>query len=149
MYVYKGIIRYLSIMVILKLHKIRVYILMSISAFVLGGCATYTENGELVRHHFGYVKVITPAVHAPDAAVRMLEVKTYGLWASVDGRSGGEDNRGYGFGLGYQYDRRDHIPLDCRVVVRVGTQDKFTEFMESIKKSENREEGICVVRDSE
>jgi len=52
-------------MLILKLCKKYLLLVTISSAFFIAGCASYTENGELVRHHFGYVKVITPAVHAP------------------------------------------------------------------------------------
>jgi len=69
-------------------------------SILVSGCTTYSENGELVRHHFGYVKVITPAIHAPEAAVRSLEVETYGLWMNIDGRTNGEDAKGYGAGIG-------------------------------------------------
>jgi len=119
------------------------------SFFLIGGCASYTENGELVRHHFGYVKVITPAVHAPEAAVRSLEVETYGIWVNVDSRSEGENIRGYGAGLGYQYDRRDFIPLDCRVVIRVKNQEDFKKILKEIQNNENKEGGICIIRDSQ
>ncbi len=119
------------------------------SALLIAGCASYTENGELVRHHFGYVKVITPAVHAPEAAVRSLEVETYGIWVNVDSRSESENIRGYGAGLGYQYDRRDFIPLDCRVVIRVKTQEDFKKILKEIQNNENKEGGICIIRDSQ
>ena len=61
---------------------------------LLGGwnmvaCTRYLDSGEMVRHHFGYVKVITPAVHAPETAVRVLDIETYGIWSYWDTRSQG------------------------------------------------------------
>lgn len=135
-------------MLILNLYKTYLLLVIISSAFLIAGCASYTENGELVRHHFGYVKVITPAVHAPEAAVRTLEVETYGIWVNVDSRSESENIRGYGAGLGYQYDRRDFIPLDCRVVIRARTQEDFRNILKEIQTNENKEGGICIIRDS-
>jgi hypothetical protein len=125
-------------------------VISAITSFILlSGCTTYTENGELVRHYFGYVKVITPAVHAPEAAVRSLEVETYGIWVYLDGRSGSERGRGFGTGFGYQYDRRDFIPLDCRVVIRAKNREDFKHFLEEIQNIERKEGGICIIRDSQ
>ncbi len=117
-------------------------------SILISGCTTYTDNGELVRHHFGYVKVITPAIHAPEAAVRSLEVETYGVWMNIDGRAGSEDTKGYGAGVGYQFDRRDFIPLDCRVVIKAKNQEDINFILNQIKNNGNREKGICVIRDS-
>lgn len=115
---------------------------------ILFGCASYNENGELVRHHFGYVKVITPAIHAPDAAVTSLEIETYGVWLNTDTRNSLSNTYNYGVGVGYQYDRRDFIPLDCRIVVRIKTKNEFNRFMELISHNISREEGICIIRGS-
>jgi hypothetical protein len=128
----------------IKLYKIALFIIV----IFMAGCASYTENGELIRHHFGYVKVITPAIHAPEAAVTSLEVETYGIWMSTDSRSATEYTQGYGAGLGYQYDRRDFIPLDCRVVIRIKTKNEFNDFIKQINHDKNMEEGICIIRDS-
>jgi hypothetical protein len=135
------------IMYIFNLCKKYLLLATISSAFFIAGCATYTENGELVRHHFGYVKVITPAVHAPEAAVRSLEVETYGIWVYMGGHSGSEQIRGFGTGFGYQYDRRDFIPLDCRVVIRVKNQEDFKKILKEIQNNEHKEGGICIIRD--
>ena len=116
---------------------------------LISGCATYSDNGELVRHHFGYVKVITPAIHAPGAAVRSLEVETYGVWVNIDGRTDSKYTKGYGAGIGYQYDRRDFIPLDCRVVIRAKNKEDIKYILSQIKINGNMEKGICIIRDSE
>ena len=136
-------------MLIFNLYKKYLLLVTISSTFLIAGCASYTENGELVRHHFGYVKVITPAVHAPEAAVRSLEVETYGIWLNVDSRSASENIRGYGTGLGYQYDRRDFIPLDCRVVIRTKTQEDFKNILKEIQNNKKKEGGICIIRDSQ
>jgi len=125
----------------------KLYLIVLLSVLV-SGCTTYSENGELVRHHFGYVKVITPAIHAPEAAVRSLEVETYGVWMNIDGRTNGEDTKGYGSGIGYQFDRRDFVPLDCRVVIRAKNQESIQYILSQIGTHENKEKGICVIRDS-
>jgi len=119
-----------------------------LAASALTGCTQYRDSGELVRHHFGYVKVITPAVHAPEAAVRALEVETYGLWVNVDTRARGEDAMGVGTGLGYHRDRRELIPLDCRVVVRLPTQDAIREFVAMLAELDSEGRGICAIQDS-
>lgn len=132
------------------INKKMIYKILAIFPCIfIAGCTTYTDNGELVRHHFGYVKVITPAIHAPDAAVRSLEVETYGVWVNIDGRSNGGDNSVYGAGLGYQYDRRDFIPLDCRVVIRAKNRADIQYILNQIQTNENKEDGICIIRDSE
>ena len=112
----------------------------------MNGCTTYTENGELIRHHFGYVKVITPAIHAPETAVRSLEIETYGIWMYTDSRGEKqvEDARGHGIGLGYQFDRRDFIPLDCRLVIWADSQKDIDDLLE--KLNTNNKEKLCIIR---
>jgi len=90
---------------------IRNSILILATLTLVTGCTTIRESGEMVRHYFGYVKLITPAIHAPDAAVRVLEVENHGVWVVIDRRPIAEDATGYGAGLGYRRDRRELIPL--------------------------------------
>lgn len=113
----------------------------------LAACTQIRDSGELVRHYFGYVKVITPAVHAPEAAVRVLEVENYGVWVSVDRRPQNEDAAGYGAGFGFRRDRRELIPLDCRVVVRLFTQEQMDTFLKLLDEAVQSKEGICVIQD--
>jgi hypothetical protein len=108
---------------------------------------TYRDDGALVRHHFGYVKVVTPAVHAPDAAVRVLDIETYGVWLSSDSRSKGEDLRGHAFGMGWQRDRRELIPLDCRLVFRVESKDQLEDFLDDLEANAATREGLCLIQD--
>jgi len=110
-------------------------------------CTRYMDSGEMVRHHFGYVKVITPAVHAPETAVRVLDIETYGAWSYWDTRSQGEDAAGYGTGLGYSHDHRELIPLDCRIVFRVKNKQQIDYILTTLKEMDIPEEGICAIQD--
>lgn len=115
---------------------------------LLAGCTSYGENGELIRHHFGYVRVATPAMHAPETAVRVVDIETYGGWLYVDRRPAQEDPMGIGTGLGYQRDRREFIPLDCRLVVRARTRDQLVAFLGILKSFDFEENGLCMVQDT-
>jgi len=117
-------------------------------ACAVAGCTEYTDDGDLVRHHFGYVKVISPPVHAPETAVRVLEVETYGAWVEVGSIQAGPGQSGTGAGLGYQHDRREFIPLDCRLIVRMTSRDQINQFLELWEAGNYGEEGICVIKDS-
>jgi len=119
-----------------------------LSSALLAGCTSYGDDGELVRHHFGYVRVITPAVHAPETAVRVVDIETYGGWFYLDRRPAQEDPMGFGTGLGYQHDRREFIPLDCRLVVRPRSRAQLVQFMEILKASGMAEDNLCMVQDS-
>jgi hypothetical protein len=114
------------------------------------GCSysTVRDSGELVRHYFGYVKVITPAVHSPNSAVRVLEIENVGFWVAVDRRPAEEDAAGYGTGIGYRHDRREFIPLDCRVVMRVKNADQINSILMLLNEEAREKGGICVVQDT-
>ena len=127
-------------------------VLLLLLTALTSGCAfssnTVLDTGELVRHYFGYVKVITPAIHAPDAAVRVLSVESYGIWLYTDTRQAQKDPMGLGAGLGYKFDHREYIPLDCRLVIRVKTREELEAFLEAIGPDIKNKEGICVIQDS-
>ena len=110
-------------------------------------CTRYLDSGEMVRHHFGYVKVITPAVHAPETAVRVLDIETYGLWSYWDTRSQGEDAGGVGAGMGYSHDHREMIPLDCRVIFKVKNKQQIQYILETLKDMNIPKGGICAIQD--
>jgi len=110
-------------------------------------CTTYTENGALVRHYFGYVKVITPALHAPDAPVQALGVETYGVWLSTDTRPRDEQAGVLGMGAGYLREDRELIPLDCRVVIRVTDRQQIADVVAALAPDAATGRGTCVVQD--
>jgi len=127
---------------------------------MFGACTSYNANGELVRHHFGYVKVIMPAIHTPlksdeecrekgncKGTVHISEIETYGVWAHSDGRSQ-TTTSGNGAGLGYQKDRREmFLPHDCRVIFRAKNRQQMKEFLDILKEESREGESICAVRD--
>lgn len=110
------------------------------------GCTTYNQNGELVRHHFGYVRVVTPQGVATGRQLQALEVETLGLWLDVDRREA-SGRTGSGAGVGYRHDRRELIPEGCRVVFRVADAAALRTAWELIRSSSEQGEGICAVRD--
>ena len=80
--------------------------------------------------------------------MRVLEVENYGIWVHVDRRPYKEDATGYGVGFGYKHDRREFIPLDCRVVIRVPTVEQLDLILETLNSEAKERGGICVVQDS-
>lgn len=116
---------------------------------LLVGCAEYTGTGQFVRHHFGYVKVTSPPVSAPDVPVRVLEVETFGTWLYTGGGEADAPEMSAGGGIGYQYDRREHIPLDCRLVVRLASSEQIDEWLRKLKSLNIPEGGICAIQDSQ
>ncbi|MEW8050039.1 MAG: hypothetical protein AB2809_06625 [Candidatus Thiodiazotropha sp.] len=112
--------------------------------YLLSGCSTYGENGELIRHHFGYVKVITPVVYGENQAIRVLNIKTTGLWVDIDKRITTQ-HTGSGFGIGFRSDHREMIPLDCRWIVHVNGKNEIDYFLSSVEKLDIPREGLCVI----
>lgn len=118
-------------------------------ALLLLGCAEYTDTGEFVRHHFGYVKVTSPPVSAPDVPVRVMEVETFGTWLYTGGGEANAPQMSAGGGIGYQYDRREHIPLDCRLVIRLASSEQIDEWLRKLESMNIPEGGICAIQDSQ
>ena len=113
----------------------------------LTGCATRTKNGELVRHHFGYMQVVTPVQISVDEPIQAEEIKTWGIWVDVDTRHGVKAS-GSGIGLGYRFDRRETIPESCHVIFRVRDIEQLTMAVHLLETSSYKGEGICAIRDT-
>lgn len=117
-------------------------------SFFIAGCTSLNNNGELVRHHVGYIQIVTPAKVAGDKPLQMLEVETLGMWFDIDQRKTPE-RTGSGGGIGYRFDRRELVPLSCRVVFRVKDKEQIKFLVELLKKSGEGDKGICAIRDSQ
>jgi hypothetical protein len=112
------------------------------------GCVQYTEDGSLVRHHLGYVKVITPPQAASDRPLQSLDIETLGVWLDVDRRAP-EQHAGSGFGLGWRDDRRDIVPIDCRVVFRVASIEQLDIVARMIADSGTYGRSLCATLDED
>jgi hypothetical protein len=114
----------------------------------IAACTSYNDNGELVRRHIGYVEVVTPSVESGETPVQTLEIRTIGVWFDIDRRRH-DQALGSGVGIGYRHDRRDIVPADCHVIVRLETRAQMEEFASILKQIEIREGGICIIRDTD
>lgn len=140
-------IRWIKRWFVVWLQRSARFIALLSASSTLMACASYLDDGSLVRHHFGYVKVITPAVHAPDVPVQALEVETFGIWVGIDGRDRGLTDTATGFGIGYRLDERLLVPADCRSVIRVTTQNQLNQLLSVLQNVPEGGVGVCVVQD--
>lgn len=88
----------------------------------IGGCATdatVQPDGTLVRHYIGYVRVAVPQAEAKQP-VYVSDVSTIGIRV------------GDGMGVGYSRDKSLVIPLDCRLVVLVATQEQLDDAVRKL-----------------
>lgn len=118
-----------------KIMKIRVVLMLFIVCLMtaLISCApvtTVSDNGSMIKHYFGYVRVIEPPTVGPDGQFKVSEVETFGVRIV----------RGLGFG--YFHERNEHIPLDCRLVIRVANEQQLEKVLETL--SPIMKEGLCV-----
>lgn len=118
-----------------KIMKIRVVLMLFIVCLMtaLISCApvtTVSDNGSTIKHYFGYVRVIEPPTVGPDGQFKVSEVETFGVRIV----------RGLGFG--YFHERNEHIPLDCRLVIRVANEQQLEKVLETL--SPIMKEGLCV-----
>lgn len=116
-----------------------------IVAGMLSACTTYNQSGELVRHHFGYVRIVTPS-YAGEAPVQALGVNNYGLWIDVDRREANQRS-GSGLGVGYRSDNRSILPHTCRIIFRVETMEQFNASVALLESSDIQGEDLCVIRE--
>lgn len=92
------------------------------------------EDGSSVRHHFGYVRVITPPTVSDSRKYQAMEYSTFGLRVEN------------GLGIGYYHERNEYIPLDCRIVIRVMNEQQLKDVLQTL--SFLKKEGLCVTVDS-
>lgn len=114
-------------------------VIMLIIGLIMGltGCTPMTtvhEDGSTVRHHFGYVKIISPLTASTEGTFTAMEISTYGLRLEK------------GVGFGYFHERNEYIPLDCRLVIRVANEQQLREVLKTLSFLEK--EGLCVTVDS-
>lgn len=104
----------------------------AIVAAALSGCATVDSvqsNGQLVRHHFGYVRIAVPSPEV-GRTVYASDVATLGMRVSD------------GISLGYTREKFVVLPLDCRLVMLVATANQLNDAMEELSQFKNAP-GIC------
>lgn len=101
----------------------------------ISSCTTIRQDGSVVKHYFGYVKVITPPTVGNVENFRVMEVSTSGLRIEN------------GLGVGYFYERNEYIPLDCRLVVRVVNEKQLHDVVKTLSLFEK--EGLCATVDSQ
>lgn len=95
--------------------------------------ADITPDGALVRHYFGYVRVVVPQA-AADQPVYTSSTSILGLYA------------GRGVGIGYVRDRQVVVPLDCRLVMLVASQQQLDHAMQRLSAL-GKTEGLCAAVD--
>ncbi len=96
------------------------------------GCApvsTTDEEGRIIEHHFGYVRIIKPPRSNVNDAFVVQETETYGLKIQN------------GFTLGYEHDGLISIPLDCRMVAVVETKEQLDHLIGALTQLEG--EKLC------
>ena len=98
------------------------------------GCASHTtidQNGRVVIHNFGYVKIIKPPAYPANTAINVTGARLLGF--SV----------GEGFTIGYKASEYMQIPTDCRVLVIVKDEKQLKHLINEM--SLIGEEEICAV----
>jgi len=103
---------------------------------LIASCAAITvrDDGSTVRHHFGYVRVITPPTTSSSGKFQAMEYTSLGLRVEN------------GLGFGYYHERNEYIPLDCRLVIRVMNEQQLKDAVRNLSFLEK--EGLCVTVDS-
>lgn len=117
----------------LRLLKVIGLFLLSSLAVSCSTVKIWDDSGS-VRHHFGYVRVVTPPTTSTIGKFQAMEFTTMGLRV---------DN---GLGIGYFHERNEYIPLDCRLVIRVMNEQQLVDVIRNL--SFMKKEGLCVTVDS-
>ena len=90
--------------------------------FYLAGCSTTSldEQGRVVIHNFGYVKIVKSPTFPPEKPINSTNVRLVGF--SV----------GDGFTLGYKETELIQIPTDCRVLVVVKDMKQLDHMLKEM-----------------
>lgn len=104
------------------------------SVLILTGCSplvTVRNDGSIVKHYIGYVKVIEPPTIGHNEQFNVSEIETFGF-------------RVYkGLGVGYFHEINEFIPLDCRLVIRVTDKQQLERVFETLSDKKIMGEGLC------
>jgi len=112
--------------------RLRATLLALTVLLATAGCApiaTVNSDGMIAHHYFGYVKVVIPPSVASAESVHALDLSSIGLQVRD------------GVGVGYYRESRVTVPLDCRLVVLLRTQEQLDRAMEILKPMKG--DGIC------
>ncbi len=105
-----------------------------VGVLAIAGCAQFTtvrQDGSVVKHYIGYVRVIEPPTVGKGEPFYVSEIETLGLRLSK------------GVGLGYFHERSEAIPLDCRLVINVANEQQLERVFQVLFQSKIMEEGLC------
>jgi len=89
---------------------------------ILTGCSTTSvdENGRVVVHNFGYVKIIKPPTYPKEKTINVTGTKLIGF------------SIGDGFTFGYKKNEVIHVPTDCRVLVIVNNEKQLQHMIKEM-----------------
>ncbi|MFZ6818374.1 hypothetical protein [Undibacterium sp. Ji22W] len=90
--------------------------------FYLAGCSTTSldEQGRVVIHNFGYVKIIKPPTYPSEKQITSTGVRLFGF------------SLGDGFTLGYKENEFIQVPTDCRVLVVVKDKKQLDHMLKEM-----------------
>lgn len=116
---------------------------LALPMLVLCGCTTVRQDGTVVQHYVGYVRLLSrPSSDHP--TIERINVVTTGAWLVPTVSAHGILPS---VGVGYSHDTRELIPLDCRVVIRVQSEQQLRLAMTLLESSSLDGESLCVVQD--
>lgn len=99
------------------MYRVSIILLMIIFLFSCASHTTIDENGRVVIHNFGYVKIIKPPVYPASKTIDVTGARLFGF--SV----------GEGFTIGYKANEYMQIPADCRVLVIVKDENQLKHLI--------------------
>lgn len=109
------------------------FLLVSCLLVTSTGCApfnTVRTDGTVVRHYFGYTRIVIPAHQSTEGDFGVMELSSSGarLWPSL--------------GFGYFHERDEYIPLDSRIVIKVQNQQQLDQVIKTLGPI--AKDGLCV-----